>query len=151
VLDVRLAGESGLVLQDTLRNQGWCLPIIFLTGHGTVPMCARALKAGAVDFLQKPCNDQELLEAVYTALERDQRVWETQRNREELQQRVSTLTSRERDVLTLVVAGKLNKQIADMLGTSEKTVKVHRARVMQKMCAPSLPELVCMADTAGLN
>ena len=150
VLDVRLSGENGLALQETLRSQGWCLPIIFLTGHGTVPMCARALKAGAVDFLQKPCDDQALLEAIHTALKRYQHVWKTQRHRAELQQRMSTLTPRECDVLALVVTGKLNKQIANLLGTSEKTVKVHRARVMQKMCAPSLAALVRMADTVGL-
>jgi FixJ family two-component response regulator len=150
VLDVRLSGESGLALQETLRSQGWCLPIIFLTGHGTVPMCARALKAGAVDFLQKPCDDQVLLEAIHTALERYQHVWKTHHHRAELQQRMSTLTPRERDVLALVVTGQLNKQVAKVLGTSEKTVKVHRARVMQKMGAPSLAALVRMADTVDL-
>jgi FixJ family two-component response regulator len=150
VLDVRLSRENGLALQENLQHQGWCLPIIFLTGHGTVPMCARALKAGAVDFLLKPCDDQALLEAVHTALEQYQHIWAIQRHRTELQQRVSTLTPRERDVLALVVTGQPNKQIADVLGTSEKTVKVHRARVMQKMRAPSLAALVRMADAVGL-
>ena len=151
VLDVRLPGEDGLMLQETLRTAQRHLPIIFITGHGTIPLCARALKAGAVDFLQKPCNDQDLLEAIHTALEQDRQARDDQRHRAELRQRVATLTPRERDVLALVVTGSLNKQIADVLGTSEKTVKVHRARVMQKMLAPSLAALVRMADTAGLS
>ena len=151
VLDVRLSGENGLTLQETSQGQGWRLPIIFLTGHGTVPMCARALKAGAVDFLQKPCDDQALLEAIHTALERYQHVRETQRHRAELQRRLSTLTPRERDVLALVITGQLNKRVANVLGTSEKTVKVHRARVMKKMRAPSLVALVRMADAVGLS
>lgn len=151
VLDVRLAGENGLALQETLQTSARRLPIIFLTGHGTVPLCAHALKAGAVDFLQKPCNDQDLLEAIDTALTQDRRAYKAQRQRVELQQRVATLTPRERDVLTLVITGRLNKQIADVLGTSEKTVKVHRARVMQKMQAPSLAELVRMGNTVGIG
>src|SRR5712691_1657944 len=151
VLDVRLPGENGLMLQEALRTAPRRLPIIFLTGHGTVPLCARALKAGAVDFLQKPCNDEDLLVAIHTALDQDRRAREDQRQRAELQQRVATLTPRERDVLALVITGNLNKQIADTLGTSEKTVKVHRARIMQKMQAPSLAALVRIADTAGLG
>lgn len=151
VLDVRLPGENGLMLQETLRTSQRHLPIIFITGHGTVPLCARALKAGAVDFLQKPCNDQDLLEAIHTALAQDRQLRDGQRHRVELQQRAATLTPRERDVLALVVTGSLNKQIAAALGTSEKTVKVHRARVMQKMLAPSLAALVRMADTVGLS
>ena len=151
VLDVRLPGENGLVLQEALQTAKRRLPIIFLTGHGTVPLCARALKAGAVDFLQKPCNDQDLLEAIHTALTQDRRALEAQCHRVELQQRLATLTPRECDVMTLVVTGQLNKQIAAVLGTSEKTVKAHRARVMQKMQAPSLAALVRMADTVGLR
>jgi RNA polymerase sigma factor (sigma-70 family) len=151
VLDVRLAGENGLALQDALHTSARRLPIIFLTGHGTVPLCARALKAGAVDFLQKPCNDQDLLEAIDTALTQDHHAHQAQRQRAKLQQRVATLTPRERDVFAQVITGKLNKQIAAVLGTSEKTVKVHRARVMQKMHAPSLAELVRMADTVGIG
>jgi len=151
VLDVRLPGENGLVLQDTLQTQGRCLPIIFLTGHGTVPMCARALKAGAVDFLQKPCNDEDLLEAIHTALDQDRHTWEAQSMMTELQQRLATLTPREHDVMALAVTGRLNKQIADVLGSREKTVKVHRAHVMEKMGVTSLAELVRMADTLGLT
>lgn len=151
VLDVRLPGENGMVLQDTLCTAKQRLPIVFLTGHGTVPLCARALKAGAVDFLQKPCEDQALLEAIGTALAQDQHAQEEEHEVAALQQRLATLTPREREVLALVVTGKLNKQIADILSMSEKTVKVHRARVMQKMQAPSLAALVRMADTLGLS
>ena len=151
VLDVRLAGENGLVLQETLRSATRRLPIIFLTGHGTVPLCAQALKAGAVDFLQKPCDEQDLLAAVATALAQDRRSRDTQRTRAALHERLAALTPRERDVMGLVVMGLLNKQIAGTLGTSEKTIKVHRARVMEKMQAVSLAELVRMADTVGLG
>ena len=151
VLDVRLSGENGLALQDTLRHRERSLPIIFLTGHATVPLCAKALKAGAVDFLQKPCNDQDLLEAIAMALAQDRRAQEAQAHRAELHQRVATLSPREHDVMALVATGLLNKQVAAALGTSEKTVKVHRARVMQKMQAPSLAALVRMADTVGLH
>jgi len=149
VLDVRLSGENGLTVQDALRHQERCLPIIFLTGHGTVPLCAKALKAGAVDFLQKPCNDEDLLEAIATALAQDRCMQDAQVHRAELHRRAATLSPRERDVMALVVTGLLNKQIAAALGTSEKTVKVHRARVMQKMQATSLATLVRMADTVG--
>jgi len=151
VLDVHLPGENGLVLQDTLRTAQQRLPIVFLTGHGTVPLCARALKAGAVDFLQKPCEDVVLLEAIGTALAQDQHAQEKEQEVAALQQRLATLTPREHEVMTLVVTGKLNKQIADILSISERTVKVHRGRVMQKMQAPSLAALVRMADTLGLS
>jgi FixJ family two-component response regulator len=150
VLDVRLSGENGLNVQDALRHQERCLPIIFLTGHGTVPLCAKALKAGAVDFLQKPCSDEDLLEAIATALAQDRCMQDAQGHRAELHRRAATLSPRERDVMALVVAGLLNKQVAAALGTSEKTVKVHRARVMQKMQATSLATLVRMADTVGI-
>jgi FixJ family two-component response regulator len=151
VLDVRLSGENGLTVQDALRHQERCLPIIFLTGHGTVPLCAKALKAGAVDFLQKPCNDEDLLEAIATALAQDRCMQDAQVHRVELHRRAATLSPRERAVMALVVTGLLNKQVAAALGTSEKTVKVHRARVMQKMQATSLATLVRMADTVGIH
>jgi len=151
VLDVRLSGENGLTVQDAMRHQERCLPIIFLTGHGTVPLCAKALKAGAVDFLQKPCSDEDLLEAIATALAQDRCMQDAQVHRVELHRRAATLSPRERDVMALVVAGLLNKQVAAALGTSEKTVKVHRARVMQKMRATSLATLVRMADTVGIH
>ena len=150
VLDVRLSGENGLTVQDALRHQERCLPIIFLTGHGTVPLCAKALKAGAVDFLQKPCSDEYLLEAIATALAQDRCMQDAQVHRAELHRRAATLSPRERDVMALVVTGLLNKQIDAALGTSEKTVKVHRALVMQKMQATSLATLVRMADTVGM-
>ena len=145
VLDVRIAGENGLIVQEALRTAAWCPPIIFLTGHGTVPMCVRAMKGGAVDFLQKPVDDEDLLTAISTALEQDYRTRDSQRQRAELHQRVTTLTPRERDVMGLITTGLLNKEIAYALGTSEKTIKAHRARVMQKMQATSVAELVRMA------
>ena len=150
VLDVRLSGENGLVLQDTLRTSERRLPIIFLTGHGTVPLCAQALKGGAVDFLLKPVDEQALLEAISRAIEEDRCTQDNQRKHAAIAWRVTTLTPREREVMTLVVTGRLNKQIADALGASEKTIKVHRARVMQKMQAMSVAELVRMADTVGI-
>jgi FixJ family two-component response regulator len=144
VLDVRIAGENGLIVQEALRTAAWRPPIIFLTGHGTVPMCVRAMKGGAVDFLQKPVDDEALLTAISTALEQDYRTRDSQRQRAELHQRVTTLTPRERDVMGLITTGLLNKEIAYALGTSEKTIKAHRARVMQKMQATSVAELVRM-------
>lgn len=149
VLDVRMPGLSGLDLQRELARASLNLPIIFVTGHGTVPMSVRAMKAGAIDFLQKPIDDQVLLDAVQQAIEQDRR---SRRERAEVQAvwaRVKTLTPREREVFALVVEGLLNKQIAGELGTSEKTIKVHRARVMQKMQADSLAELVRMAERVG--
>jgi RNA polymerase sigma factor (sigma-70 family) len=142
VLDVRLAGENGLMVQEALRTAAWRPPIIFLTGHGTVPMCARAIKGGAIDFLQKPVDDEDLLAAISIALEQDSRTRDSQRQHAELHQRVATLTPRERDVMSLVITGLLNKEIAYALGTSEKTVKAHRARVMQKMQVTSVAALV---------
>jgi RNA polymerase sigma factor (sigma-70 family) len=145
VLDVRLAGENGLMVQEALRATARRPPIIFLTGHGTVPMCVRAMKAGAVDFLLKPVDDEDLLAAISTALEQDYRTQDSQRQHAELHQRIATLTPREREVMGLVITGLLNKEIAYALGTSEKTIKAHRARVMQKMQATSVAELVRMA------
>jgi RNA polymerase sigma factor (sigma-70 family) len=142
ILDVRLAGENGLMVQEALRTAAWRPPIIFLTGHGTVPICARAIKGGAIDFLQKPVDDEDLLAAISIALEQDSRTRDTQRQHAELHQRVATLTPRERDVMALVITGLLNKEIAYTLGTSEKTVKAHRARVMQKMQVTSVAALV---------
>jgi FixJ family two-component response regulator len=149
VLDVRLAEENGLVLQDTLRRTERCLPIIFLTGYGTVPLCAQALKAGAVDFLLKPVEEHALLEAISRALGADRGTQETRYTRAALIERVQTLTSRQREVMALVVSGLRNKQIAAALGTSEKTIKFHRARVMRKMQATSVAALVRMVDMLG--
>ena len=151
VLDVRIAGENGLMVQEALRTAAWCPPIIFLTGHGTVPMCVRAMRAGAIDFLQKPVDDEDLLAAITTALEQDYRTRDSQRQRAALHQRVATLTPREQEVLGLVTTGLLNKEIAYALGTSEKTIKAHRARVMQKMQATSVAELVRMATMVEMG
>jgi two-component system, LuxR family, response regulator FixJ len=151
VLDVRLTGENGLHVQQALRTAAWCPPIIFLTGHGTVPMCVRAMKVGAVDFLLKPVDEEALLAAIATALEQDARTRHSQRHRAELLQRVATLTPREREVMSLVITGLLNKEIAYTLGTGEKTIKAHCARVMQKMQATSVAELVRMAALVEMS
>ena len=149
VLDVRLPGMSGLTFQKELVKEGITLPVIFITGHGDIPMSVRAMKAGAVEFLTKPFHDQELLDAIHAAIECDR-----DRRREtllvtDLRKRYATLTERERHIMRLVVAGRANKQIAAELNLSEMTVKVHRGQVMRKMKAGSLPELVRMADRLG--
>lgn len=149
VSDVRMPGLSGLDLQSELAKAGFFTPIVFMTGHGTVPMTVRAMKAGAVDFLQKPVDEQELLDAIHRALERSGRErWQTSEH-EGIRARLETLTAREREVFELVVTGMLNKQIAAELDASEKTIKVHRGRVMQKMQADSLADLVRMAERLG--
>jgi FixJ family two-component response regulator len=146
VLDVRLPGLSGLDLQKRMAEADVEIPIIFITGHGDIPMTVRAMKAGAVEFLTKPFRDQDLLDAVQQALERDGTARAQREETEELNSRYSSLTPREREVMALVVAGLLNKQIAGELGTSETTIKIHRHQVMEKMGASSLAELVRMAD-----
>jgi FixJ family two-component response regulator len=146
VLDVRLPGLSGLDLQKRMVEAGMEIPIIFISGHGDIPMTVRAMKAGAVEFLTKPFRDQDLLDAIQQALERDRSAREQRGKIEELRMRFDSLTPREREVMGLVVAGLLNKQIAGELGTSETTVKIHRHQVMEKMGAGSLAELVRMAD-----
>jgi FixJ family two-component response regulator len=150
VLDVRLQGLSGLDLQRRTAEAGLQIPIIFITGHGDIPMTVRAMKAGAVEFLTKPFRDQDLLDAIQQALERDRKARDQRAEIEELRDRFASLTSRERDVMARVVAGLLNKQIGAELGTSETTVKIHRHQVMEKMGAGSLPELVRMADRLGI-
>jgi FixJ family two-component response regulator len=146
VLDVRLPGLSGLAFQEQLAKDGIALPIIFISGHGDVPMTVRAMKAGAVEFLSKPFDDQVLLDAIHGAIERDRQRRRHAAQLAELQARYRALTEREREIFKLVVAGQLNKQVAAELGLSVVTVKVHRAQVMRKMAAKSIVDLVRMAD-----
>ncbi|QHI96707.1 response regulator [Xylophilus rhododendri] len=149
VLDVRLPQSSGLELQQALAGRGRCLPVIFVTGHATIPMTVSAMKAGAVEFLTKPFAEAALLDAVHRALDSDAAARQQRETRQALQARYASLTPRERQVMALVVSGLLNKQAAARLGTSEITVKVQRRQVMSKMGAGSLPDLVRMAERIG--
>jgi FixJ family two-component response regulator len=146
VLDVRLPGQSGLDFQLELSRENIQLPIVFITGHGDIPMSVKAMKGGAVEFLTKPFRDQDLLDAVHVGLARDRAWLENEKSLATVRARFDSLTPREREVMALVVTGRLNKQIASDLGVSEITVKVHRSQVMQKMGTRSLPELARMAD-----
>ncbi len=150
VLDVRLPGLSGLELQQRLAEADLAMPIIFITGHGDIPMTVQAMKAGAVEFLTKPFRDQVLLDAVHQALARDRQARVQRAERAALRRRFEALTPRQRDVMARMVAGLLNKQIAGELGTSEATVKTHRKQVMAKMRAESLADLIRIADQLGL-
>jgi FixJ family two-component response regulator len=151
ILDVELPGLSGLDLQTELSKSGVAVPVVFLTGHGDIPMSVRAMKAGAVEFLTKPFRKQDLLDAVNEALLRDRESRRRRAETAELERRLRTLTPREHQVLALVVTGLLNKQIAGELGTTEETIKVHRGRVMNKMGAGSLAELVRMAEKLKIS
>jgi FixJ family two-component response regulator len=151
VLDVRMPGRSGLELQRDLAAAGRQLPIIFITAHGDIPMSVQAMKGGAIEFLTKPFRDQDLLEAVESGLARDRARRENERALEALRQRFDSLSTREREVMIRVTAGRLNKQIAADIGIAESTVKVHRTHLMRKMKARSLPELSRMADMLKLS
>jgi FixJ family two-component response regulator len=151
VLDIRLPWVSGLDFQTELAENDIRIPIIFMTGHGDIPMSVKAMKAGAIDFLTKPFRDQDILDAVIRALERDQKRRDSEKGAVELQIRFDSLTSREREVIALVLDGLMNKQIAAKLGVAEITVKVHRGHMMQKMRARSVIELVAIADRLGIR
>ncbi|HSY65463.1 MAG TPA: response regulator transcription factor [Terriglobales bacterium] len=150
ILDVRLPGISGLDFQRKLAESKIFIPIVFITGHGDIPMSVRAMKAGAVEFLTKPWHEQDLLDAIHVAIERDTKRRQQEKEIATLRDRLEWLTPREREVLPLVVAGLPNKQIAAEIGTSETTVKVHRGQLMRKMGADSLPDLVRMAERLGI-
>jgi FixJ family two-component response regulator len=151
VLDVRLPGQSGLDVQAELTKANIRIPIIFMTGHGDIPMTVRAMKGGAVDFLSKPFRDQDMLDAVTTAIERDRARRESERASTGLMATYQTLTPREQEVMTLVASGLMNKQVAAEMGLAEITVKIHRGHVMKKMGARSLADLVRMADLLGVR
>jgi two-component system response regulator FixJ len=148
VLDIRMPGVSGLELQQHLNDQHSIMPIVFITGHGDVPMAVEAMQAGAVDFIQKPFRDQDLIDRINRALEKDREMRNALRERDEIRRRMSQLTPREREVLELVTQGKANKVIAGDLNVSQRTVEIHRARVMEKMGANSLAHLVRMVIEA---
>jgi FixJ family two-component response regulator len=150
ILDVNMPGLNGLELQEALAGRGRAEQVIFITGGASVPTCVRAMKAGAIDYLPKPFRDEELLCAVERALERSSEQWLQRLQRKEVRDRLATLTPREFDVLKCVIAGMLNKQIASQFGTTEGTIKVHRGRVMEKMGATSVAELVILAQRAGI-
>ena len=151
IVDLRMPAMNGLELQEQLMTRNLNLPVIFLTGYGTVPASVRAMKRGAVDFLEKPVDDQVLLDAIYQALEKDRENRHNQAEVKAIQDRLNSLTPREYEVFTLIITGMINKQVAYELGTAEKTIKVHRAGIMEKMHCESLAQLVRLAEKAGIR
>ena len=151
VLDLQLPGLSGLDLQQRMTDLGLDIPVVFLTGHGNIPASVKAMKAGAIEFLTKPVDEQNLLKAIEEAIERDRRTRQQQTEMHELRRRYESLTAREQEVMQLVISGLLNKQIAGELTITEDTVKFHRGHVMRKMCAESLADLVRMAENLGVR
>jgi len=150
ILDIRMPGMSGLDLQERCAGAGFFLPIIFITGHGTVPMSVRAMKAGAIDFLQKPFDEQDLINAINQSIERDRNTTQTRVELGIIVERIKTLSPREHEVFKLLVTGMLNKQVAHTLGTSERTIKAHRSRIMEKMNVRSLADLARYAEKLNL-
>lgn len=151
VLDVKMPGLNGLELQEKLLSQEYAMPIIFITGHGDIPMTVKAIKKGAIDFLSKPFDDKDLLDAVHEALQTDSKAWTVRDELENIHRRLKSLTPREYEILTYVINGMLNKQIAYALKISEKTVKVHRGRVMEKMDVDSVAELVRLTEKLDIK
>ena len=151
VLDVRMPGLSGMDLQDELSQADYSMPIIFITGHGNIPMSVQAMKKGAVDFLTKPFDDEELLQAVKKAIEKDRKAKAEQAEMHDALRRIEQLTPREHEILRYVITGMLNKQIALKLDIAEKTVKIHRGRIMEKLCVDSVADLVRLAEKAGIK
>ena len=151
ILDVRMPGLSGMDLQEKLMRSDYRMPIIFLTGHGELSMGVQAMKKGAIDFLTKPCDDEQLLGAVQSAIEKDVQARGSYEEKQEIRRRIELLTPRENEILHYVIAGMLNKQIAAKLGIAEPTVKIHRGRIMEKLCAESVADLVRLAGKAGIE
>ena len=151
ILDVRMPGLSGMDLQEKLMGSDYRMPIIFLTGHGELSMGVEAMKKGAIDFLTKPCDDEQLLGAVHSAIEKDKQARGNYKEKQEIRGRIELLTPRENEILRYVISGMLNKQIALKLGIAEQTVKIHRGRIMEKLCAESVADLVRLAGKAGIE
>jgi len=151
ILDVRMPGLSGMDLQEKLMGSDYRMPIIFLTGHGELSMGVEAMKKGAIDFLTKPCDDEQLLGAVHSAIEKDKQARGSYKEKQEIRGRIELLTPRENEILRYVISGMLNKQIALKLGIAEQTVKIHRGRIMEKLCAESVADLVRLAGKAGIE
>ena len=151
ILDVRMPGLSGMDLQEKLMRSDYRMPIIFLTGHGELSMGVQAMKKGAIDFLTKPCDDEQLLGAVQSAIEKDMQARGSYEEKQKIRRRIELLTPRENEILHYVIGGMLNKQIAAKLGIAEPTVKIHRGRIMEKLCAESVADLVRLAGKAGIE